>query len=449
MRRIIEVQRIIREAGRIRTGEQVPSGKGRRPAKLENFRLTSPFKDVLEQCAEQYGGTIREWENAPGTAMQWELYTERAWLDVIVPPEEFSFSLCYELWNAGGCVRRCSGKINDSEDNMIEGIVGAECVCNPDNRECQLTTRLSVFLPDIETLGLWRLESRGYYAAAEMSGTVELLNMAAARGVMLPAVLRLDQRSSKRIVKGKSETNHYVVPVLDVRISVRALMTGHLEDDAVRGALEPVTAAGLVPISTPPVSVREAIEDVSNPAPRPARKNAATPVKPTGRKPRARGAAAGSPDPGTLGDTITPNKPAGGVVEPVEGAEGESLSMDEARGALRARFNALPDVVSAEVKRDWAQLGYPSLRAAKGWDVEKIEWATRLAGAAEDKANALLVAARQRCATMTTRDLGWSDDQRHAWVESFTGKPGLTALDLNMLGKVEVELERLIEGKVE
>ena len=457
MRRIIELQRIQREIGRIRTGEKVAASRGgQRPSKLDKFRLTSQHLDVLTQCAEAFGGTIREWKDAPGTAQQWELYTERDSLDIIVPPDITEpFSLVYELWNAGGCVRRCDGV--NSELNVIEGVVGADCVCNPDNRECKLTMRLSVFLTGIDTLGVWRLESHGFYAAAENLGTVELLSVAAGRGMFVPAKLKLEQRQSKRIVKGKSETYNYAVPVIHIGLGISTLLTGEI-GGAIPAAIEVGQAraiesgslavgGGLTPVpndSAP--TVAEAVQSVDEPAPKRPRKNAAEPVKSTGRgRPAGRGARppTSSQDETGPGSTEEP-----GHVDPGAGSGADSGTLDDRRVALRARFGALPAAVAEEVKRDWTQLGYPSLRAARGWDVDKIEWAERLAEAAEKKTTELTIATRQRCAILT-RELEWDDDERHEWVEAFTGQPGLSALDLDMLEKVEGELIRLTGGRDE
>ncbi len=444
MRRIIDLQRIQREIGRIRTGEQVAtSGGRRRPAKLDKFRLTSQHHDVLTQCAEAFGGNIREWKDAPGTAQQWELYTERDSLDVIVPPDITEpFSLVYELWNAGGCVRRCDGV--NSEHNVIEGVVGADCVCDPDNRQCKLTMRLSVFLPGIETLGVWRLESHGFYAAAENLGTVELLSVAAGRGMFVPAKLKLEQRQTKRITRGKSETYNYAVPVIHIGLGIETLLTGEIGSGTPPPAPPAVQPTGLTPVPIEaPRGVAATVAEVDTPAPKTPRKGAAEPVKSTGRRPRARGATtAPTSSQGESGPSPTEDP---GQVDPGASEGPDSASPDDRRSALRARFGALPAAVADEVKRDWTQLGYPSLRAAKGWDESKLDWAERLAEAAEKKVVELTVATRQRCAILT-RELGWDDDERHEWVEAVTGKPGLSELGLDMLEKVEGELVRLTGG---
>jgi hypothetical protein len=99
---------------------------------------------------------------------------------------------------------------------------------------------------------VWRLDTSGYNAAVELQGAVSAIQMAASRGQMLPARLRLDQRMSKRLGEG---TRRFAVPVLDVEISPAQLLggsapqpqpilveqsTGRVLDNPERPALTPV-----------------------------------------------------------------------------------------------------------------------------------------------------------------------------------------------------------------
>jgi hypothetical protein len=107
-------------------------------------------------------------------------------------------------------------------------------------------------LADVPGLGVWRLDTSGYNAAVELQGAVSAIQMAASRGQMLPARLRLDQRMSKRLGEG---TRRFAVPVLDVEISPAQLLggsapqpqpilveqgTGRVLDNPERPALTPV-----------------------------------------------------------------------------------------------------------------------------------------------------------------------------------------------------------------
>jgi hypothetical protein len=236
---IIDLQRRLAEIGRIRIGQQVTSANGKtRPTKLETFRLTSPDRNRINQAAQLYGGTVNKWTAPAGP--QWEVITTTDTLPVIVPPSDMAFTQHYELWAAGGCQRRCDG--------ITETITDADCLCDPQRRECDIHTRLSVMLRDLPGLGVWRIDTQGYYAAVELQGAVEIVQLAAGRGHMLPATLRLEQRMTKRPNQG---TRRFAVPVLDIEVSPGQLLSGtttiepasELTEDPPPAALTPVPAA--------------------------------------------------------------------------------------------------------------------------------------------------------------------------------------------------------------
>ena len=216
---IIELQRRLREIGRIRMGEQVPAGNGkRRPAKLANFRLTSRDQRVIAAAAGMWGGRCEPWPEAPD-GPQWQVKIEADEITVVVPPGEMAFSQWYEQWSAGGCQARCDGRWDTVREQP--------CVCDPENRECKITTRLSVMLPDLPGMGLWRAESHGYYAAVELAGLVEVAAAWTQAGRMIPARLRLEQRTVKRPGKdGKPQTHRFAVPVLDLDVHPLTLAAG-------------------------------------------------------------------------------------------------------------------------------------------------------------------------------------------------------------------------------
>jgi hypothetical protein len=234
---ILDLPRSFRRLGKIRLGEQVPVMEGgkqkvgrtgnpvTRPAKLERFRLTSPDKDLLDHAAEVYGGEVRQWAGAPGDGDQWELYVTSAALSIIVPPqhasdtgdlESGSFQQWYEMWSAGGCARRCDG--------VIEHISGKACTamspaCPVDHevrraeaangKACKMTTRIMLLLPELPDLGVWMLESHGWYAAVELGGFMEFLARRApgefVNGALVPEA---------RQVKRGGKTHNFVVPVI-------------------------------------------------------------------------------------------------------------------------------------------------------------------------------------------------------------------------------------------
>lgn len=287
---ILDLQRRLREIGRIRIGEQRVSAKNGKkyPAKLTTFRLTSQDGAVISQAAETFGGEPRRWADAPA-GEQFEVVTESSSLDVIVPPTGMAFSQFYELWSGGGCLRRCDGR--------RELISDSECLCDPSARECKPHTRLSVILRDLPGLGVWRLDTQGYYAAVELSGVVEVCQQAAERGQMLPARLRLEQREVKR---PNQPTMHFAVPVLDVAVDFAALLAGQQHYDAVeapaRPGLTPVDQAALPP--APEVPIASQVAAVNEPKDRKPRKGAATPIPATGKRPRTAVEAAEEPPSG-------------------------------------------------------------------------------------------------------------------------------------------------------
>jgi hypothetical protein len=213
---ILNLQRSLREIGRIRLGEKVAMAGGRtRPSKLDVFRFTSADRVAIEEAARLYGGTPRQWDDAP-IGEQWEVITTSRQIPVIIPPGPAVLSQWYELWSGGGCQRRCDGYSNVLTDTA--------CVCDPDpdRRECKATTRLNVILADLPGIGSWRLESHGYYAATELAGTVDLCQAAAGQGRLLPAILGLDQRQTKR----DGRTNNFVVPTLNLAVTPGELSAG-------------------------------------------------------------------------------------------------------------------------------------------------------------------------------------------------------------------------------
>ena len=298
---ILTLQRQFRELGRIRMGQQVPLGGGRqgsRPEKLETFRLTSPSRELLDHAAVEYRGTVVPWAGALD-GDEWELVTEVKSLDIIVPPGR-SLSQWNEMWGAGGCLRRCDGD--------REWLSGGPCLCPADpvdrnelaskGQACKPTTRLQVILPRLPDLGTWLLVSHGYYAAVELAGTADLLMAAAQGGTMIPARLRIDQRSVKR---PGQPPKHFAVPIIEILgtmtdlisgagMAVPALTRGNGHPTLPEGAPLPADASFTMPVSaaTPAEALaktpQEAAADV---AAKRAARVAAVPAEPEGLFPAA------------------------------------------------------------------------------------------------------------------------------------------------------------------
>lgn len=244
---VLDLQRRGQQIGRIRLGEQVPVGTSgkTRPSKLSTFRFTTTNRRIADAIVDLFGGQVRPWEG------QWEAITERSVIGVTIPPRDAVVSQWYELWNKGGCLRRCSSR--------IEQISGKECMCphaaDPFDQEmvqaaakerarlaklnppqaCGLKTRISVMVPDLPGLGIFRLDTGSFYAAGEIGDQADLLQMARDRGIFLPAELRIEQRF--RVANGKRTP--YPVPVLEILNTFREIASGALGAGGINAQLPP------------------------------------------------------------------------------------------------------------------------------------------------------------------------------------------------------------------
>jgi hypothetical protein len=197
----------VQEIGRIRMGEKSKSGY---PVKLKTFRLTSNDRKVLEAAVALYGGEVKAWSDAPDEGM-WQVTTAASELDILIPRALRAVSQSWELWQGGTCERRCDGR--------TEQLSGSDCICGPargsSDEFCDVVTRLSVVLPRLPGLGVWRLDSGGWNAATTIPATLDFM-LALDPRPMVPAVLRAVQASSKvRGDDGKVTTHRFVRPQLD------------------------------------------------------------------------------------------------------------------------------------------------------------------------------------------------------------------------------------------
>lgn len=335
---LIETQMRFRELGRIRIGQQVPSGNGRtRPEKLEHFRFTSASQPLIEAVRELLGGRVRPWASPAGA--QWEVVTESDTLDVVLLPE-MALTQWMELWRGGGCERRCDGEVETLSDQP--------CVCpvDPaerrelakDGRACKPTTRLSVMVRGLPDVGIWRLEVHGWYAATELMGSLHLARLSGA-GVV-EGRLRLEQREKK--VPGKP-TMKYGVPVLELPgMSVDALLGAGATAQVGSGARQQVPER---------TNRRERV-------PRPALPPG--PPPPTETQFRHGGAEDGGTPPGS--PSAPPPDPAPFAPPPDVTDDGEVLSVDDPApflDRLRAVADAnarLTSVASRDQKREVHEL---------------------------------------------------------------------------------------------
>jgi hypothetical protein len=207
----------MRELGRIRIGRQVPTGSSgkTRPEKLDRFRFTSSSEKTIRHVAEAYGGEAVEW-SPPDGRKQWEVITDAQRIPILIPPQPLT--QFYEQWSGGGCQRRCDG--------LRELLSDVPCICADNgqegaDRDCKPTTRINVVCRDIPGVGLFRLESHGYYAAVELPQLAELLEKAAGTDFRLEAWLGLEERVISRPGIG---TRRFMVPTIEMDITPAQLL---------------------------------------------------------------------------------------------------------------------------------------------------------------------------------------------------------------------------------
>jgi Recombination directionality factor-like len=243
---VLDIQRRGQQIGRIRIGQQVKAANGKmRPARLDTFRFTTASRASAEAIAALFGGEIRDWSG------EFEVISTKSEIGVTVPPRDEVISQWYEMWNKGGAMRRCDSQRDqisngpcqcphaadpsDAEDVAAKALERSELAKLNPPRACKLVTRISVMIPDLPGLGVFRLDTGSYYAATEIGDSAALMQVARDRGVFLPAILRIEQR--QRVAGG--QTKKYPVPVLEVLTTFRDLATGAIERAGVAAQLPP------------------------------------------------------------------------------------------------------------------------------------------------------------------------------------------------------------------
>ena len=217
---IADIGRRAPEAGRIRLG--IKSGKAMKS--IETLRFTSQYRDALEAIAHDYGGRVSPWNDPKARVKnQFEVITETNEIDVLLPKN--GLSQYYELWSAGGCQRRCDGiSVELVEMHGSEAVpVSEPCICaRQDRMECRPYTRINVVLPNVAFAGTWRLETKGWNAAAELPGMFQMVQQLDDAGALVQAVLGVEQRSD--VAGGR--TRNFVVPKLRLRQSPAEIQAG-------------------------------------------------------------------------------------------------------------------------------------------------------------------------------------------------------------------------------
>jgi Recombination directionality factor-like len=251
--RILTLQRQARELGRLRTGWSRPNSDPKKrpiPVKSKTWVLTSFAEHYATAAAKAWGGKVEQWQPQGNGAPQFRVITERESIDALLPSGD-PLSQNNEMWNKGGCARRCNGE--------TELISRKPCLCMREfgeewyllrqdtyrkDKVCAATSRLNVILPDMPDLGVWRAETHSFYAANEWSGTVDMVLSGTGGKGMVPVSLRIEPRT--RVAGGT--TKHFPVVVVEIRgITPRQALSGPLS-----------TALALDPSGTQPLAIEAA-----------------------------------------------------------------------------------------------------------------------------------------------------------------------------------------------
>jgi hypothetical protein len=246
--RILTMKRQAAELGRIRTGYSRPNPKGGRPipVRSKTFILTTHSRDYATAAATLYGGTVEAWTPQGTTIVQHRVITEATELRAILPAGD-PLSQANEMWTGGGCQRRCDGE--------TEQLTRQPCIClarygedwhvrKPDE-VCRPTSRITVMLPDLPDLGVWRLETKSYYAADAMAGGVDTVLQATDGRGLMPVRMWIEQRTA---VRGGKTKNFPVVMVVPSLPTLRQALSGPLSTAA---ALDPGTLVDRPAIEAP------------------------------------------------------------------------------------------------------------------------------------------------------------------------------------------------------
>ena len=224
----LEIQSRYRELGRIRMGTVVSNNRGgTRPVKLETFRLTSADEDLINNAAALWGGTPNLWEGAQGGAKQWEVILEKKAIAVMVPPIEEASNLSCNSWAFGLHKWMCDGdEAKYPDDDGKINVMECNRACQSDDKNApKMTFNLNLILPDLPGLGMWRLATGSYNAVRELQPMLRtFMELGLKNESPVPAILKLESRSERKMSKGKPQTFNYNVPVLDLGIPVGDFM---------------------------------------------------------------------------------------------------------------------------------------------------------------------------------------------------------------------------------
>jgi len=173
-----------------------------------------------------WGGTVEKWQPQGAGAQQYRVITKAESIEALLPPGD-PLSQYNEMWNKGGCMRRCDGQTEQITRRpcLCSAQYGEEWYLQPKGVVCAATSRLNVILPDLPDVGVWRAETHSFYAANEWGGTLDMVLSGTNGKGLVPVSLRIEPR--QRVANGL--TKHFPVVVVEIRgVTPRQALTGPL-----------------------------------------------------------------------------------------------------------------------------------------------------------------------------------------------------------------------------
>jgi len=240
------------EAGRIRIGVKT----GNAMKSIDTFRFTAIARDNIDQLAALYGGDVVPM-NDPKSQHKWQVITPTNSISIYLPRE--AFSTWYELWEGSGRVRQCDGVT--ATISTREGYEPTPCPCHASNKMlCRPVSRLNVIIPDISFAGVWRLETKGWNAMAELPGMIDIVQALNDQGQLVRATLSVQKRTQTTPAGKKN----FVVPTISLPFTPEQALTGQGSVAAITtGPTLPALNSGdLSTVQATPVSVRATEDDI-------------------------------------------------------------------------------------------------------------------------------------------------------------------------------------------
>ena len=195
--------------GRFRAGHTI----NKRPQSLQEWRVTSDDKAVLETIAKQFGGTVQEWDNEK---QPFEVFTDATAVNVVV---EKIFS-AMTLWGRNGVIRKCDGQTISYPEEQA-GQPCPTCSTAPDlatrkqmaqqGTGCQPDVTIRFRLKDFEDLGVFEFKSGSWNLAQDIGRSESALEKFGGKAVGTLALEPVEW-----VQKSTGQTRRFVKSVLNL-----------------------------------------------------------------------------------------------------------------------------------------------------------------------------------------------------------------------------------------